>query len=137
VIKKLGGGGMSTVYLADDTILNRNVAIKAIRIPSGEKEETIKRFEREVHNLTQVSHKNNVNVFDDTENDENFFLVMEHTEGHTLSEYIQQHRPLDIKTVIKITEQIIEGIKHAHDTKIVHRDVKPQNILVNRDQTLK
>lgn len=73
VIKKLGGGGMSTVYLADDTILNRNVAIKAIRIPSGEKEETIKRFEREVHNLTQLSHQHIVNVFDVTENDENFF----------------------------------------------------------------
>ncbi|WP_145372538.1 Stk1 family PASTA domain-containing Ser/Thr kinase [Staphylococcus cohnii] len=137
VIKKLGDGGMSTVYLADDTILNRNVAIKAIRIPSGEKEETIKRFEREVHNLTQLSHQHIVNVFDVTENDENFFLVMEYIEGPTLSEYIQQHRPLDIKTVIKFTEQIIEGIKHAHDTKIVHRDVKPQNILVNHDQTLK
>ncbi|PTK59367.1 Stk1 family PASTA domain-containing Ser/Thr kinase [Staphylococcus nepalensis] len=137
VIKKLGGGGMSIVYLADDTILNRKVAIKAIRIPSGEKEETIKRFEREVHNLTQLSHKNIVNVFDVTENDEYFFLVMECIEGPTLSEYIQQHRPLDIQTVINFTEQIIEGIKHAHDTKIVHRDIKPQNILINSDQTLK
>lgn len=73
VIKKLGGGGMSTVYLAEDSILDRNVAIKAIRIPPGEKEATIKRFEREVHNLSQLSHNNIVNVFDVTENDENFF----------------------------------------------------------------
>lgn len=137
VIKKLGGGGMSTVYLAKDSILNRQVAIKAIRIPSGEKEETIKRFEREVHNLTQLSHDNIVSVFDVTENEENFFLVMEYIKGPTLSEYIQENHPLDIETVLNFTRQIIDGIKHAHDTKIVHRDIKPQNILVEKDKTLK
>ena len=66
VTKQLGGGGMSRVYLAEDSILKRSVAIKAIRIPSGEKDEAIKRFEREVHNLTQLSHNNIVNVFDVT-----------------------------------------------------------------------
>ncbi|MBU7216449.1 Stk1 family PASTA domain-containing Ser/Thr kinase [Staphylococcus gallinarum] len=137
VIKKLGGGGMSTVYLAEDSILDRNVAIKAIRIPPGEKEATIKRFEREVHNLSQLSHNNIVNVFDVTENDENFFLVMEYIKGPTLAEYIQQHKPLDLQTVISFTKQIIDGIKHAHETQIVHRDIKPQNILVADDLTLK
>ncbi|UQW80639.1 Stk1 family PASTA domain-containing Ser/Thr kinase [Staphylococcus edaphicus] len=137
VIKKLGGGGMSTVYLAEDTILNRNVAIKAIRIPASEKDETIKRFEREVHNLTQLSHSNIVNVFDVTEDDEYFYLVMEYIEGPTLSEYIQEHHPIDTTTALNFTNQIIEGIKHAHDTKIVHRDIKPQNILVDKHQTLK
>lgn len=137
VIEKLGGGGMSTVYLAEDSILNRKVAIKAIRIPAGEKEETIKRFEREVHNLTQLSHDNIVSVFDVTENEENFFLVMEYIEGPTLSEYIQENRPLNIDTVLNFTKQIIDGIKHAHDTNIVHRDIKPQNILVEKDKTLK
>lgn len=137
VIKKLGGGGMSTVYLAEDTILNRKVAIKTIRIPAGEKEETIKRFEREVHNLTQLSHKNIVNVFDVTEDDDNFYLVMEYIEGPTLSEYIQKNQPLDTTTALNFTNQIINGIKHAHDTKIVHRDIKPQNILIDKHQTLK
>ncbi len=80
---------MSRVYLAEDSILKRSVAIKAIRIPPGE-EEAIKRFEREVHNLTQLSHSNIVNVFDVTEDDENFYLVMEYIEGLTLSEYIQR-----------------------------------------------
>src|SRR5699024_5282746 len=127
----------STVYLAEDSILNRKVAIKAIRIPAGEKEETIKRFEREVHNLTQLSHDNIVSVFDVTENEENFFIVMEYIEGPTLSEYIQENRPLNIDTVLNFTKQIIDGIKHAHDTNIVHRDIKPQNILVEKDKTLK
>lgn len=137
ITKKLGGGGMSRVYLAEDSILKRSVAIKAIRIPSGEKEEAIKRFEREVHNLTQLSHDNIVNVFDVTEDDENFYLVMEYIEGLTLSEYIQKNHPLDVDTILNFINQIINGIKHAHDTKIVHRDIKPQNILVDENQTLK
>lgn len=137
VIEKLGGGGMSIVYLAEDTILNRKVAIKAISISANEKEETIERFEREVHNLTQLSHKNIVNVYDVTENDECFFIVMEYIDGPTLSEYIANHKPLDIKTITNFTEQIIEGIKHAHETRIVHRDIKPQNILIEKDKTLK
>lgn len=137
ITKKLGGGGMSRVYLAEDSILKRSVAIKAIRIPAGEKEEAIKRFEREVHNLTQLSHDNIVNVFDVTEDDENFYLVMEYIEGLTLSEYIQKNQPLDVDTILNFINQIINGIKHAHDTKIVHRDIKPQNILVDKNQTLK
>lgn len=137
VTKQLGGGGMSRVYLAEDSILKRSVAIKAIRIPSGEKDEAIKRFEREVHNLTQLSHNNIVNVFDVTEDDENFYLVMEYIEGLTLSEFIQKNHPLDVDIILNFINQIINGIKHAHDTKIVHRDIKPQNILVDKNQTLK
>ena len=137
ILNKLGGGGMSTVYLANDTILNRKVAVKAINIPANEKDDTIMRFEREVHNLTQLSHPNIVNVFDVTENDDNFFLVMEYIQGLTLSEYIQKHKPLDLKLVLNFINQILEGIKHAHATKIVHRDIKPQNILVDQHQTLK
>ncbi|MGW8044045.1 Stk1 family PASTA domain-containing Ser/Thr kinase [Staphylococcus shinii] len=137
VTKQLGGGGMSRVYLAEDSILKRSVAIKAIRIPSGEKDEAIKRFEQEVHNLTQLSHNNIVNVFDVTEDDENFYLVMEYIEGLTLSEFIQKNHPLDVDIILNFINQIINGIKHAHDTKIVHRDIKPQNILVDKNQTLK
>src|SRR5699024_526684 len=102
-----------------------------------EKEETIKRFEREVHNLTQLSHENIVKVFDVTENESSFFIVMEYIEGPTLSEFIQAHSPLEIDTVMNFTNQILDGIKHAHDTGIVHRDIKPQNILIEKDKTLK
>ena len=83
VIDKLGGGGMSIVYLAEDTILNRKVAIKAISISPREKEETLKRFEREVHNSSQLSHENIVSMIDVDEEDECFYLVMEYIEGPT------------------------------------------------------
>ncbi len=125
VIDKLGGGGMSIVYLAEDTILNRKVAIKAISIPLREKEETLKRFEREVHNSSQLSHDNIVSMVDVDEEDDCFYLVMEYIEGPTLAEYIENHGPLSVETAIQFTEQILSGIKHAHDMRIVHRDIKP------------
>ena len=137
VIDKLGGGGMSIVYLAEDTILNRKVAIKAISIPPREKEETLKRFEREVHNSSQLSHENIVSMIDVDEEDECFYLVMEYIEGPTLAEYIHSHGSLSVETAIKFTEQILSGIKHAHDMRIVHRDIKPQNVLIDKNKTLK
>ena len=137
VIDKLGGGGMSIVYLAEDTILNRKVAIKAISIPLREKEETLKRFEREVHNSSQLSHDNIVSMVDVDEEDDCFYLVMEYIEGPTLAEYIENHGPLSVETAIQFTEQILSGIKHAHDMRIVHRDIKPQNILIDKNKTLK
>ncbi|MBL7573031.1 Stk1 family PASTA domain-containing Ser/Thr kinase [Staphylococcus saccharolyticus] len=137
VIDKLGGGGMSIVYLAEDTILNRKVAIKAISIPPREKEETLKRFEREVHNSAQLSHDNIVSMIDVDEEDDCFYLVMEYVEGPTLAEYIENHGPLSVETAIQFTERILSGIKHAHDMRIVHRDIKPQNILIVKNKTLK
>ena len=88
VIDKLGGGGMSMVYLAEDMILERQVAIKAISIPPNEKEETLRRFEREVNNSTQLFSENIVNVYDVDEEDDCFYLIMEYIDGPTLSEYI-------------------------------------------------
>lgn len=99
---------MSTVYLAEDTILNREVAIKAISIPQNEKEETMKRFEREVNNATQLSHENIVEVYDVQEDEECFFLIMEYIDGPTLSEYIHSHGPLSVDTAIDFTNQIFK-----------------------------
>lgn len=137
IVDKLGGGGMSTVYLAEDTILNREVAIKAISIPQNEKEETMKRFEREVNNATQLSHENIVEVYDVQEDEECFFLIMEYIDGPTLSEYIHSHGPLSIDTAIDFTNQILKGVAQAHDKLIIHRDIKPQNILIDKNKTLK
>ncbi|EHJ08497.1 Stk1 family PASTA domain-containing Ser/Thr kinase [Staphylococcus simiae] len=137
IIDKLGGGGMSTVYLAEDTVLEMKVAIKAISIPPSEKEATLKRFEREVHNSSQLSHENIVSMIDVAEEDDCYFLVMEYIEGPTLSEYIHNHGPLSIDTAINFTNQILNGIKEAHDMRIVHRDIKPQNILIDKHKTLK
>lgn len=137
IVEFLGGGGMSNVYLAEDSILNRKVAVKMIHIAPHEKEEMIRRFEREVHNTSQLSHENIVNVIDVGENNEYFYLVMEYIEGPTLSEYIKTHGPLSIETAINFAEQILDGIQHAHEAGIVHRDIKPQNILVDRHKTLR
>lgn len=137
ITDKLGGGGMSIVYLAEDSILNRKVAIKAISIPPSEKEETFKRFEREVHNSSQLSHENIVSMIDVDEEDDCFYIVMEYIEGPTLAEYIHSHGPLSVETAIQFTEQILSGIKHAHDMRIVHRDIKPQNILIDKNKNYK
>ncbi|MGC9652140.1 protein kinase domain-containing protein [Staphylococcus warneri] len=81
--------------------------------------------------------KNIVSMYDVAEEDDCYFLVMEYIEGPTLSEYIQNHGPLSIETAIQFAQQILEGIKHAHDNRIVHRDIKPQNILIDKNKTLK
>ncbi|WP_145441750.1 Stk1 family PASTA domain-containing Ser/Thr kinase [Staphylococcus hominis] len=137
LIDKLGGGGMSMVYLAEDTILERKVAIKAISIPQSEKDETMKRFYREVNSATQIVHENIVEVYDVEEDDDNFYLIMEYIDGPTLSEYIHSHGPLNIETAIDFIKQILNGVKQAHEQRIIHRDIKPQNVLINKDKILK
>lgn len=137
IIEFLGGGGMSNVYLAEDSILDRKVAVKMIHIAPHEKEDMVRRFEREVHNTSRLSHDNVVSVKDVGEDHEYFYLVMEYIEGPTLSEYIKTHGPLSVETAVSFAQQILEGIQHAHEMGIVHRDIKPQNILVDRNKTLK
>lgn len=133
----LGGGGMSKVYGAMDTILNRKVAIKLIQIPASEKQATINRFEREVQNTTQLSHQNIVSVLDVGEEDDCFYLVMEYIEGMTLAEHIKKHGALDPQTAIGYIEQVLHGIQHAHEQGIVHRDIKPQNMMIDPNDTIK
>ena len=133
----LGGGGMSNVYVAWDRILKRQVAVKMIHVPPNEKHETIARFEREVQNTTLLSHENIVSVLDVGEEDDCFFLVMEYIEGPTLSDYIKSHGQLAPEKAIKFANQIFKGIHHAHEKGIIHRDIKPHNIIIDRNQTLK
>ncbi|MFP4923748.1 Stk1 family PASTA domain-containing Ser/Thr kinase, partial [Staphylococcus pseudintermedius] len=133
----LGGGGMSNVYVAMDTILNRQVAVKLIHIPPNEKQATIQRFEREVQNTTILTHPNIVSVLDVGEEVDFFFLVMEYIEGPTLADYIKANGPLKPEKALYFIEQILSGIRHAHERGIVHRDIKPQNVMIDRNQTLK
>lgn len=133
----LGGGGMSNVYVAMDTILNRQVAVKLIHIPPNEKQATIQRFEREVQNTTILTHPNIVSVLDVGEEVDFFFLVMEYIEGPTLADYIKANGPLKPEKALYFIEQILSGIRHAHEQGIVHRDIKPQNVMIDRNQTLK
>jgi serine/threonine-protein kinase len=127
----IGGGGMANVYLAKDIILERDVAIKVLRLEYANDDEFIARFDREAQSATSLSHPNIVNIYDVGEEDHILFMVMEYVDGMTLKEYILQQGPLEVNEALDILKQITAAITHAHANGIVHRDIKPQNILMD------
>jgi eukaryotic-like serine/threonine-protein kinase len=134
---RIGDGGMATVYKAKDIILDRTVAVKVLRSEYGNDAEFIRRFHREAHSATSLAHPNIVNVYDAGEDDHTHFIVMEYVAGQTLKKYIEENKPLSLNTVINIMTQLTNGIAHAHENNIIHRDIKPQNILINEEGSLK
>lgn len=131
-IKQLiGGGGMADVYLARDIILDRDVAVKLLKPQFSEDEEFIRRFRREAQAATSLTHPNVVNIYDVGEEDKLYYIVMEYIEGFTLKDYIQQKGKLTVHETIHIMEQITSAIQHAHENHIIHRDIKPHNILID------
>ncbi|SIT67595.1 Stk1 family PASTA domain-containing Ser/Thr kinase [Edaphobacillus lindanitolerans] len=137
VLGLLGGGGMSTVYLARDMILDRPVAIKILRYDLADEEELRKRFHREALSATSLIHPHIVNIYDVGEDGELHYLVMEYVEGQTLKEYIQEKAPLPAARAVDIMMQLCDGISAAHLHGIIHRDIKPQNILMDGDGRVK
>ncbi len=129
--EKIGGGGMADVYLATDTILDRSVAIKVLRLEYANDEEFIARFDREAQSATSLSHPNVVTIYDVGEEDQILYMVMEYVDGMTLKEYIHRYGPIEVADAIEIMKQITAAISHAHENGIVHRDIKPQNILID------
>ncbi|GGJ86373.1 serine/threonine-protein kinase PrkC [Lentibacillus kapialis] len=127
----IGGGGMADVYLAKDTILDRNVAIKVLRLDYANDEEFIARFDREAQSAASLSHPNIVSIYDVGEEDNILFMAMEYVDGLTLKEYIQHYAPLDVEEALDIMTQITSAITQAHANDIIHRDIKPQNILID------
>lgn len=136
IIDHLGTGGMATVWLAEDTILNRQVAVKTFKIDSND-EDAIKRFNREANAVTSLSHPNIVSIYG-VENEDNFYyLILEYVHGMTLKDYMLQNKNIPVETAVYIIKQIASGLSHAHKNGIIHRDIKPQNILMTEDLTCK
>lgn len=129
--EKIGGGGMADVYLAKDIILDRQVAIKVLRLEYANDQEFIARFDREAQSATSLSHPNIVTIYDVGEEEQILYMVMEYVDGMTLKEFIQQYGPIDVPEAIEIMKQMTAAIAHAHENGIVHRDIKPQNILID------
>ena len=137
VLKRVGSGGMADVYMAKDHKLNRNVAVKVLKSEYVEDEKFLKKFETEAQAVARLSHPNIVNVYDVGIEDGINYIVMELAEGMTLKEYIRRKGYLSPKETVEISLQIASAISHAHKNHIIHRDIKPQNILISREGKVK
>lgn len=130
ILKSIGEGGMANVYLAHDTILDRDVAIKVLRGDLENNEKFIRRFQREAKSVSDLSHPNIVEVYDVGEEDGQHYIVMEYIDGKTLKQLVHKRGALTVAEVVDIMSQLTDGLAQAHDAYIIHRDVKPQNIMI-------
>ena len=134
----IGEGGMGNVYLAEDKSINKKAAVKAI-LPHLAKNQHIRdRFMNELKTMSRLQHENIVNLFDYVVNDDGLYLIMEHVDGVPLDDYLENlGRPLEEDLAIEITKQIVSACNHAHSKGIVHRDIKPGNIMITKDGVVK
>jgi len=133
LIKRLGGGGMGDIFLAEHEMLKRPCVIKLIRPDKVGDEKTLARFQREVQATAQLSHWNTVEIFDyGRTEDGTFYYVMEYLPGMSLAELVQKHGPLPPERVIYLLLQVCDALREAHQAGLVHRDVKPENIVITQ-----
>lgn len=137
IIRTIGEGGMANVYLAYDTILEREVAVKILRGDLSSDEKFIKRFQREAKAASSLNHPNIVEMYDVGEDEGNYFIVMEYVNGKTLKSLIKKRGALSLSEVIDIMLQLTSGIACAHESYIIHRDIKPQNVMILEDGRVK
>ncbi|MDF2684053.1 MAG: prkC [Brevibacillus sp.] len=134
---RVGGGGMAIVYKAKDLILNRPVAVKVLRSQFGGDEDFVNRFRREAQAVASLSHPNVVGVYDVGQEGDTHYMVMEYIEGYTLKEVIIQRGALPVEEAVRIAEQICDALDHAHQNQIIHRDIKPHNIMIGKNGRVK
>jgi eukaryotic-like serine/threonine-protein kinase len=137
VIRRLGSGGMANVYLAEDEELGRRVAIKVLDDKHANDEQFIERFRREAKNAASLSHPNIVSIYDRGDSEGTYYIAMEYIEGRTLKDLIVARGPLPVDRAVSYARQILGAVRFAHRKGIVHRDIKPHNVLVDTDGRLK
>ncbi|XID95217.1 Stk1 family PASTA domain-containing Ser/Thr kinase [Paenibacillaceae bacterium WGS1546] len=137
LLARVGGGGMALVYKARDILLNRNVAVKVLRQQFTHDDDFVKRFRREAQAAASLSHPNIVSIYDVGQIDDTHYIVMEFIDGSNLNEIIRERAPLQTDEAVKIAAQICDALEHAHHNQIIHRDIKPHNILIGNNGRIK
>ena len=137
IVKHIGKGGMADVYVAVDTVLKREVAIKILKSDLSNDEVALERFHREANAATKLSHPNIVDIYDVGDDGNYHYIVMEYIRGKTLKELIRDRGPIEYNETITIMKQLCSAIMEAHRNGIIHRDIKSQNILLKADGTIK
>lgn len=137
IIEKIGAGGMSIVYKAEDLHLKRKVAIKVLRDEFVEDDEFIKRFRREAESVALLNHPNIVNVYDSSVDGDINFIVMEYLNGQNLEEIVSKVGKIDVNAALTILYNIAEALSYAHKNGIIHRDLKAKNVVINEEGTVK
>lgn len=137
IIRSLGEGGMANVYLAHDTVLDRDVSVKVLRLDLRDDPNTKRRFRREAMAATQLNDPHIVGIFDVGEDSGLQYMVMQYVQGTDLKAYIKAHYPIPLPQVVNIMEQVLAAVETAHAHGIIHRDLKPQNILIDGNKNIK
>ncbi|UKS30011.1 Stk1 family PASTA domain-containing Ser/Thr kinase [Paenibacillus sp. HWE-109] len=137
ILERIGGGGMALVYKGHDLLLNRKVAVKVLRQQYVHDEEFIRRFRREAQAAASLSHPNVVSIYDVGQEEDVHYIVMEYIEGKTLNDLIKEKAPLQVEDAVHFASQIADALDHAHHNEIIHRDIKPHNILIGKNGRVK
>jgi serine/threonine-protein kinase len=137
IVRKLGSGGMADVYLAEDEELGRRIAIKILNDRHANDEQFVERFRREAKNAAGLSHPNIVSIYDRGEAEGTYYIAMEYLDGRSLKELVVARGPLPIADAIDATRQVLAALRFAHRKGVVHRDIKPHNVMADADGRLK